>query len=179
MQSFLLSFCINWPCSCWDRLLHLAVFIQVYLQPMSVFVVCDWIDWMPTQSFKVQWRPWKQQLGGWCQDEESLCQENLMLTVSWQPGTNSHISCSTTIKQIVFFLKLHLDKTVLTVIHIHWRRWLPCKVPTSTSGAVWGSVSCPRTLRHADQGNQTSGFPITRHWLYPCTTARITHTHKK
>ena len=33
----------------------------------------------------------------------------------------------------------------LRVIHtfIHWWRWLPCKVPTSTS-AVWGSVSCPQ-----------------------------------
>ena len=37
----------------------------------------------------------------------------------------------------------------------------------STSGAVLGSVSCPRTLQHADQGNRTSDLPITRHWLYP------------
>ena len=36
----------------------------------------------------------------------------------------------------------------LTVINtlIHWWWWLPCEVLTSTSGAVWGSVSCPRTL---------------------------------
>ena len=33
---------------------------------------------------------------------------------------------------------------------------LPFKVPTSTSGAVWGSVSCPMTLWYADQGNRTS-----------------------
>ena len=33
----------------------------------------------------------------------------------------------------------------------------------------WGSVSCPRTLQHADQGNRTSDHPITRHW--PCATA--------
>ena len=33
---------------------------------------------------------------------------------------------------------------------------LPCEVPTSTSRAVWGSVSCPRTLLHADQGNWPS-----------------------
>ena len=39
--------------------------------------------------------------------------------------------------------------------------------PTSTSGAVWGSISCPRTLRHADQGNWTSDFWIKRCWLYP------------
>ena len=37
-------------------------------------------------------------------------------------------------------------------VHRWWR--LPCKVPASTSGAVWGSVSCPRTLLYADQGNQ-------------------------
>ena len=40
-------------------------------------------------------------------------------------------------------------------------------MPNSTSGAVWGSVSCPKTLRHADQGNQTSDLLITRHWLCP------------
>ena len=47
---------------------------------------------------------------------------------------------------------------------------LPCKVPTSTSGAVWGSISCPRTLRHADHGNWTSDLFIRRHWLYPWAT---------
>ena len=61
----------------------------------------------------------------------------------------------------------------LTVIHtfMHWWQWLPCKVPTSTSGAVWGSVSSPRTLWHAHRGNRTSDLPITRHWLYPWATA--------
>ena len=54
----------------------------------------------------------------------------------------------------------------LTVIHtfIHWCRWLPCK--TSTSGAVWGSVSCPRTLWYADHMNRTNDFPMTRCWIY-------------
>ena len=65
----------------------------------------------------------------------------------------------------------------LTVIHtfIHWWRWLPCKVPTSTSGAVWGWVSCPRTLRHADpdQGNRTSDLPVTRCRLYPPSTSAV------
>ena len=42
-----------------------------------------------------------------------------------------------------------------------------------TSGAVWGSVSCPKTLRHADQGNRTSDFPITWPWLYSWVTAAI------
>ena len=58
------------------------------------------------------------------------------------------------------------------VLHTVWWRWLPWKVPTSTSEAVWGSVSCPRTLWHADQGNQTSELPITRCWLYPCGHSR-------
>ena len=34
-------------------------------------------------------------------------------------------------------------------------------------GAVWGSVSCPRALWHADQGNRTSDLPITKGWLCP------------
>ena len=31
--------------------------------------------------------------------------------------------------------------------HIHTAEAI-CKLPTSTSGAIWGSVYCPRTLRH-------------------------------
>ena len=31
----------------------------------------------------------------------------------------------------------------------------------------WGCVSCPWTLRHVDQGNQTSDLLIARCWLYP------------
>ena len=62
-----------------------------------------------------------------------------------------------------------------TVIHtfMHWWWWLPCKVLTSTSGAVWGSVSCPRTLLHADQENRTSSLQIKRRWLYPWATAAL------
>ena len=30
--------------------------------------------------------------------------------------------------------------------------WLPCKVPTSSSGAIGGWVSCSGTLRHAQGG---------------------------
>ena len=46
-------------------------------------------------------------------------------------------------------------------------------VQTSTSGVASGlvSVSCPRTLRHTDQGNWTSDLPIPRCWLYPWATA--------
>ena len=42
-----------------------------------------------------------------------------------------------------------------------------------TSRAVWGSVSCLRTLQHAGQGNRTCDPPITRHWLYPWATATL------
>ena len=48
---------------------------------------------------------------------------------------------------------------------------VPSKVPTSTSGAVWASASCPRTHWHANQGNRTSDLPSTRRWLYPSSTA--------
>ena len=67
-------------------------------------------------------------------------------------------------KEICIFLipkkYLHLAALVQhdLQIFIHWWPWLPCKVPTSTSGAIWGSASCPRTLRHADQGNWTSNL---------------------
>ena len=40
-------------------------------------------------------------------------------------------------------------------------------MPTSTSEPVWGSVSCPKTLWHADQGNWTSDPLIKRRWLFP------------
>ena len=63
------------------------------------------------------------------------------------------------------FVRSNLQKFRHTFIH-RWP-WLQRKVPTSTSGAVWGSVSCPRPLRHADQGNQTSSHLITTRWL-PC-----------
>ena len=46
--------------------------------------------------------------------------------------------------------------------------------------AVWSSVSCPRTLYHADQGNWTSdlrSFP--RRWLYPWATATHTCTYMR
>ena len=60
----------------------------------------------------------------------------------------------------------------LTVFHTftHWWRWLPCEVLTSTSGAVWGSVSWSRMLRHAGRGNLTSNLLITGSWLYPWAT---------
>ena len=37
----------------------------------------------------------------------------------------------------------------------HWWQRLPCKVPTG-SGAIWGSVSCSRTLWHAARGSRDS-----------------------
>ena len=67
----------------------------------------------------------------------------------------------------------------LTVIHtfIHWWRWLPCKVPTSTSGAVWGSVSCPRTRRYAARGSrdfEPATFQLLEH---PALTPQATATN--
>ena len=50
-------------------------------------------------------------------------------------------------------------------------------MPTS---AVWGSVSCSRTLWHAELGNRTSDVPITKCCLYPWARAMPpshTHTH--
>lgn len=34
------------------------------------------------------------------------------------------------------------------------RQRLPCKVPTSSLGAIWGLVSCPRILQHAAGGSR-------------------------
>ena len=62
---------------------------------------------------------------------------------------------------------------------MHWWRWLPpdwgksCEVPTSSSGAVLGSASFPKTLWHAYQGNWAMDIPITRRWLYPRATAAL------
>lgn len=49
------------------------------------------------------------------------------------------------------------------------------KVPTSTSGEDLGSVSCPRTFGHADEGTLTSDLLTTIRWLYH----RATATHCK
>ena len=58
----------------------------------------------------------------------------------------------------------------LTIIHTYIHALLTVaaryKVLTSTSGAVWGSVSRSRKLQHADQRNRTSDLAITRRWLY-------------
>lgn len=49
-------------------------------------------------------------------------------------------------------------------------------MPTGTSEA--GSVSCPRTLWHTEEGNRTSDLPITRYWLYSWATVTIIlHQH--
>ena len=37
-----------------------------------------------------------------------------------------------------------------------WRRLLPCQVPTCSSGAIQGSVSCSRMLRPAARGSWES-----------------------
>ena len=66
----------------------------------------------------------------------------------------------------------HLVRLDLRLSPPHWlmTEWITsgmsncCKLLTSTS-AVWGSVSCPRTLWHADQGKRTSDLLITRHLI--------------
>ena len=59
-----------------------------------------------------------------------------------------------TLRCFLSFLKVNLYQKGLSHIHTYTDgRWLPCKVPPSTSGAVWGSISCPKTRWHAEQGN--------------------------
>ena len=45
----------------------------------------------------------------------------------------------------------HFGPKQLTVsdTFICWWQWLPCKVPPSTSGAIWGLASCPRHIEPA------------------------------
>ena len=50
---------------------------------------------------------------------------------------------------------------------IHWWQWLPCKVLTSTSGAVLSSVACPKTLHRADQGNRTGDLSNSKTLALP------------
>ena len=63
----------------------------------------------------------------------------------------------------------HFCPKRLTVFHTHVHSYTD--VLTSTSGAVWDSVSCPRTLQHSGQGNWTSDLPITSSYPYPWATA--------
>ena len=46
----------------------------------------------------------------------------------------------------------------------HWWQRLPCKVPTAPPGAIWGSVSCSRTLRHAAQLSLELEFEPVTFW---------------
>ena len=127
-----------------------------------------------------------------CQNEHNSCKsaeipprflEKLKLLTSWKGSCRTwNISVGINIKMLFYIMPTVSCSNMnictyelwafsrsfcpkrLTVIHTftHRWRWLPCKVPTSTSGAIWGSVSPLRTLWHADQGNQTSNPPITR-----------------
>ena len=46
-----------------------------------------------------------------------------------------------------------LFKVYLSFTHSHTNGdWLPCKAPTSSSGAIGGKVSCSGTLRHTQGG---------------------------
>ena len=96
-------------------------------------------------------------------------------------------------KSLCFGLIPSVEFTILVMFYVEWIEpatssenglWYHSKndlkviytlmaVPTSTPGAVWGSVSCQRTLQHADRGKWTSDVQITRHWLCPWATAAI------
>ena len=86
-------------------------------------------------------------------------------------------TCSALCQYLNYRFLILKREAAFTVIHtfIRWWWWLPCTVSTSSSGAVWGSVSCPRTLWHTDQGNQTNDLPIPRQWLFPWATAETDH----
>ena len=57
--------------------------------------------------------------------------------------------------------RLTVIQIYIQYIYTYWWQWLPCKMPTSTSVEVWGSVSCPRT---GERRNQSSNLLIARHW---------------
>ena len=76
------------------------------------------------------------------------------------------------------YLKVHL----LAFCRIHTSQQVHIHLFTDGSGCharcrpahreqFRGSVSCPRTLRRADQGNWTIVLQITRRWLYTWATA--------
>ena len=52
------------------------------------------------------------------------------------------------------------------LIHPFTHQWrqLPCKVLACSLGAIWGSVSCPRTLRHVDRRSRESNRRPFDHW---------------
>ena len=54
-----------------------------------------------------------------------------------------------------------VQSDLLIQTYIHWWWWLPCKMKTSASEAVQGSVSFPRPLRHAHQGIRISDLQGT------------------
>ena len=51
--------------------------------------------------------------------------------------------------------------------------WLSCKVPTSSSGALWGSMSCPRILWHAGRGNRTIVLSDNKALALPLSHSRL------
>ena len=68
----------------------------------------------------------------------------------------------------------------LTIIHTYIHALMAVVVMQAHQeqfGVQWGS--CPRTLWHVDQGNQTSDLPITRHWVYPWAIAAPPHPNIK
>ena len=59
--------------------------------------------------------------------------------------------------------RLTVIQIYIQYIYTYWWQWLPCKMPTSTSVAVWGSVSCPRTGERRNQSNNLSDSKTLSH----------------
>ena len=74
------------------------------------------------------------------------------------------------------FCRRLLSKATYSNSYIHTLMVLAARCRTTTSRAVWSSVSCPWTLRHI-RGNEPATFLLTRCWLYPWATARLFITH--
>ena len=80
-------------------------------------------------------------------------------TFSWQHLLSVRLLCDTYTSgklyqvEISQHLNFWLSKATYGDSYIHkfllWWWWLQCEMPTSTSGAVWSSASCSRTLWHA------------------------------
>ena len=100
---------------------------------------------------------------------------------SYCPPITAHPDIVRTLLWIVRMTHLHLGNLAdafclkrLTLINQYIHTLMVVAAMQRPSGAVWDSVTCPRTLWHADQGNWTSNLPLTRCWLYPWPTADTT-----
>ena len=86
----------------------------------------------------------------------SISPEHLLTVLSIQSYIHRHLADAFVPSDLQWFIHTF----------IHWWRWLPCKVPTSTSGAVLGSVSWPGTVlraesNHRPSNNKTLALPLS------------------